>query len=108
MFVIFLRVCVIAAALSTAAASMAGTVEVSLQGLNCALCSDSMKAQLKHMSGAEEVLPRLECGLLFLEMAPGARVNELSLGLALQSNGFTMKSVKPTNMSLAEARDLSC
>lgn len=108
MFTKHLRAGLLLAALATSAAAMAGTVEVSLQGLNCALCSDAMKAQLKHMSGAEEVLPRLECGLLFLEMAPGARVNELSLGLALQSNGFTMKAVKPTNMSLAEARDLSC
>lgn len=108
MFTKYLRAGLMVAALATSAAAVADTLEVSLQGLNCALCGEAMKTQLKTMSGAQAVVPHLECGVLFLDMPPGAKVDESRLGLALLSDGFTLKSVKPTNMSLAQARDMTC
>jgi copper chaperone CopZ len=103
-----LRAGLMVAALATSAAVMADTMEVSLQGLNCALCSEAMKTQLKKLSGAQSVLPHLDCGVIFLDMPTGAKVDETRLGLALLSDGFTLKSVKPANMSLAQARDMTC
>lgn len=104
----FLRPVVATVALSTSAVALAGTLELSLQGLNCALCGDQMKAALKKLSGADAVIPHLECGKLFLDMPAGAKVDEGQLGIALLSEGFTLNSVKPTNMSLAQAKDLTC
>ncbi|MEX3983966.1 hypothetical protein AB4Y45_33815 [Paraburkholderia sp. EG287A] len=103
-----LRAGLMLAAFITSAAAMADTLEVSLQGLNCALCGEKMKSQLKKVSGANEVVPHLDCGVLFLDVPPGVKVDESQLGLALLSDGFTLKEVKPTNMSLAQARDMTC
>jgi hypothetical protein len=102
------RVALMLVALASSAAAMADTLEVSLQGLNCALCGESMKKELKQLAGASEVVPHLDCGVLFLEVPPGTRVNEGKLGLALLADGFTLKDVKSTNMSLAQARDMTC
>lgn len=103
----FLRVGAIALAVLLANAASAETLEVALEGLNCALCGEAMKDRLKQVSGAHDVEPKLECGRLYLDVPPGAKVSEGGLGMVLLSNGFTLKSVKPTNMSLAEVRATS-
>lgn len=87
-----------------APATPSQTVEIAVEGLNCALCSEAMKSQLKKLAGATDIEPRLECGRIYLDVPQGARVNEGALSFTLMSNGFNLKGVKPADKSIAQVR----
>lgn len=91
---------------STAAVSQADstTLELAVFGLNCSLCSAEMKTKLKALSGARDIEPRLECGKIYLDMPPGARLNERNLSATLLQNGFTFEGAKPSKKSIADVR----
>lgn len=86
------------------AAAARQTLEVAVDGLNCALCSEAMKTSLKKVAGASDLEPRLECGRIYLEVDPSATLNEAGLSFALMSNGFNFKGVRPVSQSLAQVR----
>lgn len=88
-------------------APSSNTVEVSVVGLNCSLCSEEMKTNLKTLSGAQDIEPRLECGKIYLAMPPGAQLNERLLSAALLKNGFTYEGAKPATKTLAAVRKTS-
>lgn len=84
--------------------AQAETVEVSVEGLNCALCSEAMKTSLKTAVGARDIEPRLECGRIYLEVERASQVNEGALMFTLTSNGFNLRSIRPSSMSIAQLR----
>lgn len=88
------------------ATSTSSTIEVSVQGLNCALCGDAMKASLKKVTGAKDLEPRLECGVIYLEMPPekASSLNEAGLSFTLMANGFNFKGARPVPESLSQLR----
>lgn len=86
------------------AAATPQTLEVDVEGLNCALCTEAMKQEMKHKAGALDIEPRLECGRIYLSMPPGQKLNEGALSFMLLSNGFNLKGVKPAGKSLAQVR----
>lgn len=85
-------------------AAVPPTLEVEVEGLNCALCTEAMKQEIKHKSGALDIEPRLECGRIYLSMPAGQKLNEGALSFMLMSNGFNLKGVKPAGKSLAQVR----
>ena len=91
---------------TTYAAAPVQTLEVSVQGLNCALCGDAMKSTLKQITGARDIEPRLDCGRIYLEVpAEKARqFNEAGLSYSLTANGFNLEGVRPVEQSLAQVR----
>ncbi len=89
---------------STPAPAARQTLEVAVDGLNCALCSEAMKTSLKKVAGATDLEPRLECGRIYLEVDPSATLNEAGLSFALMSNGFNFKGVRPVPQSLKQVR----
>ncbi len=103
---------VLAALLAVATASYAGvshtsasdTIELQVEGLNCALCSEAMKADLKRVAGATDIEPKLECGRIYLQVAPGATLNEGAINMTLLANGFNLKSLQPSAQALSLVR----
>lgn len=83
------------------------TLELAVFGLNCSLCSEEMKTKLKSVSGARDIEPRLECGKIYLDMPPGARMDIRGLSAVLLQNGFTYEGAKPAKKTLAEVRKTS-
>jgi hypothetical protein len=82
------------------------TLRVAVEGLNCALCGDGMRASLKKVTGARDLEPRLECGAIYLEV-PFEKVsslNEAGLTFTLLSNGFNFKGIQPVPESLSKVR----
>ena len=98
----------LATALTQAApATASSTLELSVEGLNCSLCSEEMKGKLKRLAGATDIEHRLECGKIYLDMPQGARLNENNLTSILLSNGFTYQGAKPSAKSLSDVRKTS-
>jgi hypothetical protein len=84
--------------------NMSETVQVDVEGLNCALCSESMKTSMLEISGAHDIEPRLECGRIYLEVTKGQRPNRWNLSNYLMTKGFNLKNITITNHSIAEIR----
>lgn len=84
--------------------SGSNTLELQVEGLNCALCSEAMKADLKKAAGATDIEPKLECGRIYLQVAPGATVNESAINMTLLANGFNLKSLQPSAQALSLIR----
>lgn len=89
---------------SALAAVPTQTVEVAVEGLNCALCSEAMKLEMKRKAGALDIEPRLECGRIYLSLPAGQKLNEGALSFMLLSNGFNLKGVKPSDKNLSLIR----
>jgi copper chaperone CopZ len=101
---LILSALLLAASCLNANAAESQTVEVGVEGLNCTLCSDALKAKLKTLAGARDIEPRLECGKIYLEVPPDARLNERAVEAALRSNGFNYTGIKPASKSIAAVR----
>ncbi|KWT95525.1 MULTISPECIES: hypothetical protein [unclassified Variovorax] len=92
----------------SATAAHADTLEVKVDGLNCALCSDQMRASLLKAADATAIEPKLECGVIFLETEKSPVATEAALGWTLTSHGFNLKSVERSRKTLEEVRNLKC
>lgn len=80
------------------------TMELQVEGLNCTLCSEAMRAGLLKAAGGRDIEPRLECGRIFVEVPAGAVLNEGAINFTLQANGFNLKGVAKTPRSLEQVR----
>ena len=79
-------------------------VTLNVEGLNCAACTDDVKAALKQASQATRVDSHMECGRIYLSTPANAKVNELAIRLALSSNGINLKNVEASIMPLESVR----
>ncbi len=86
------------------APSTSQTLELHVEGLNCALCSEAMRASLLKATGGRDIEPRLECGRIFVEVPQGAVLNESAVNFTLQANGFNLKDVAKASRSLEQVR----
>lgn len=80
--------------------------EVSVFGLNCGPCGEALRAQMQSTAGALDLEAKLECGKIFVDMAEGMQLNEGGLNLILLSKGYTLKGVKDSQISVAQAREM--
>lgn len=99
-----LLLCALATSVWAGPSSTRGLVELEVDGLNCALCSEAMKSALKKAAGAKDIEPRLECGRIYLEMDKSASVNESAVNFTLLANGFNLKGTQTSTKSMAEVR----
>lgn len=99
-----------AAALAAPLDGTAGSiVEVQVSGLNCALCSEAMRASLVKAVGATDIEPKLECGSIYLQIPKNATFNEGALGFTLQANGYNLKKVLVSDKTMRDIRtEKSC
>ncbi len=88
----------------TKPSSTLSLVELEVDGLNCALCSEAMKSALKSAAGAKDIEPRLECGRIYLEVAQGVPLNEAAVNFTLLANGFNLKGTQPSAKTMAQVR----
>lgn len=93
-----------ASVISTAAA--AATKEISVFGLNCGPCGEQLRTQMQETAGATDLVAQLECGRIFVELPDGATLNHAGLSLLLLSKGYTLKGVKDSQVSVAQAREM--
>lgn len=89
-------------------AVMAKTVQVEVDGLNCALCSEEMKSSLKTAAHADKVVPRLECGRIYFDLVGSNTLDEAALRKALLSSGFTMGAVSAVNSPIDVVGHAAC
>jgi hypothetical protein len=94
--------------LLASAGAFANTVQVEVDGLNCALCSEKMKTTLMTVAHADTVVPRLDCGKIFFDVSRGSQFNEVGLRTTLLSEGFTMGAVREMSASAATLGAASC
>jgi len=100
---------VFATALTLAfATAQATTLEVKVEGLNCALCSAHLKETLKQAANASAIEPRLECGSIYLETNETPARTEAAISWPLTSNGFNLKSVEPSSRTIEQAKAMKC
>ena len=83
------------------------TLEMSVEGLNCALCSEALRSKMKAAAGAKDIEPRLECGRVYLEVPRGKQLNEAAMTFLLSANGFNLKGIKPADKSIPQVRKLA-
>ena len=98
----------IGALLLVSATAFARTVQVDVDGLNCALCSAEMKKSLTSVAHADKVVTRLDCGKIYFEISEGAQLNEVGLRTTLLSQGFTMGDVHDLNAPLDSLEHAKC
>lgn len=84
------------------------TLEVKLEGLNCALCSAHLTEALKQATGASAIEPRLECGSIFMETNETPARTEAAISWPLLTNGFNLKSVEPSEKTMDQAKAMKC
>jgi hypothetical protein len=96
------------ALLAVSALAMAKTVQVDVDGLNCALCSEEMKTQLKAAAHADKVVPRLECGRIYFSLAGNEKLDEAGLRSKLLQSGFTMGAVTDVQSPIEVAGAAKC
>ena len=94
--------------LAASAVAMAKTVEVEVDGLNCALCSEEMKTKLKSVAHADKVVPRLECGRIYFGLPPGGELDATNLRKTLLQSGFVMGAVSDVNSPIDVAGAAKC
>lgn len=95
-------------ALSALAPAHAAVLELQVQGLNCTLCSDEMKAEMMISGRASALEPKLECGVIFVETAIPKEQAKAALEPTLTKNGFNLLGVSESKLSMAEAGKLPC
>lgn len=83
------------------------TLEMSVEGLNCALCSEALRSKMKTAASARDIEPRLECGRVYLEVPRGHQLNEAAMTFLLSANGFNLKGIKPADKSIPQVRKLA-
>lgn len=86
-----------------ASTCFAKTVEVAVDGLNCALCSEKMKTQLKQAAGASHVVPRLDCGKIYFDLSKEKQLDEGALRMTLLTSGYSMTGVKDISVPADKA-----
>ncbi len=102
--VLFAATCAMAAPSESPKPGAEQTIELHVDGLNCALCSEAMKASLVKAAGAKAIEPRLECGRIYLQLDKAAQLNEGAVNMTLMANGFNLKSVQPSSKSWSAVR----
>ncbi|KWU17916.1 hypothetical protein [Burkholderia cenocepacia] len=103
-----MRAFLVAVLALTAISANAATLEAKVEGLNCALCSAHLRETLRVATQSTAVEPRLDCGSIFLETNVSPAAAEAAISWPLTSNGFTLKAVSPSALSLDQVKGMKC
>lgn len=89
-------------------AAVPDVLELRVEGMNCSLCSDKLQAQLTQVTHANALVPKLECGLIFISTETSVRDVDAAVAWPLLSNGFNLKGVKLSSRSIEQAKGMTC
>lgn len=99
-FHLFLAITLLAAAKTSAAA----TIEMTVNGLVCAFCAQGIEKKLKKFTATAEVIVSLEHRLVAVSVKDGQDIADADLRKALTDAGYTVKSIERTDTPIADLR----
>lgn len=71
------------------------SVELTVHGLSCPLCSNNLDGQLRRVAGVEDAVIDLETGAVTVNFAEGHAVSREDLARAVRDAGFTLRDIRP-------------
>ena len=80
-------------------------VELTLGGLECASCAQSVDRSLKRIRGVESAEFRMKESVAVMDLAPGNKVELARIRDAMKGIGYTPKSAKVTARGEAREQD---
>lgn len=100
-----LQTCVMLMMLMVTAASSAGTIEMTVNGLVCAFCAQGIEKKLKKFPATADIVVNLEHRLVAVSLKDGQDIADADLRKALTDAGYTVKSIERTDTPIAEVRE---
>jgi copper chaperone CopZ len=92
------------AALGATSVAAAGTIEMTVHGLVCSFCAQSVEKTLRKNPATEDVVISLEHRLVVVSTKPGADIPDETLRKALEASGYDVKAIVRTERSIASIR----
>jgi copper chaperone CopZ len=99
------RILLILVALGAAAGARAETIEMTVHGLVCAFCVNSVEKALRKNPATQDVVISLERKLVVVETRPGADIGDDELRKVLQETGYDVKRIVRTDRTVASIRE---
>lgn len=92
-------------ALGAAFGARAETIEMTVHGLVCAFCVNSVEKALRKNPATQDVVISLERKLVVVQTRPGADIGDEELRKVLKDTGYDVKSIVRTERSVASIRE---
>jgi copper chaperone CopZ len=92
-------------AFGAASVAAAGTIEMTVNGLVCAFCVQTVEKTLRKNPATEDVVISLEHRLVVVATKPGADILDETLRKALRDVGYDVKAIVRTDRSIASIRE---
>ena len=91
--------------LAVTATSVAGTIEMTVNGLVCAFCAQGIEKRLKKFPATAEVVVSLEHRLVAVSLKDGHDIPDADLRKALTDAGYTVKAISRSETPIADVRE---
>jgi copper chaperone CopZ len=92
-------------ALGASFGARAQTIEMTVHGLVCAFCVNSVEKALRKNPATQDVVISLERKLVVVETRPGTDIGDDVLRQALKDTGYDVKKIVRTDRSIASIRE---
>jgi copper chaperone CopZ len=94
----------LASSLLASASALAGTIEMTVNGLVCAFCAQGIEKTLRKNPATADVVVSLEQRLVAVSTKEGQDISDVTLTKALTDAGYNVKAIKRTDTPLTEIR----
>jgi copper chaperone CopZ len=91
-------------ALAFTGTAVAGTIELTVNGLVCGFCAQGIDKTLRKNPATSDVFVSLENRLVAIETKPNADITDEVLRKALQDAGYDVKAIARTDRALDSLR----
>jgi mercuric ion binding protein len=99
-----LKILLLLAGLSAAAAANATTIEMTVNGLVCGFCAQGIEKTLRKDPATDEVFVSLEHRLVAVATKPDADITDDTLREALKDSGYDVVAITRTERPIATIR----
>ena len=99
------RLFIVLAALLTASAAHAETIEMEVHGLVCGFCARGIEKTLRKNPATADVYVSLEDKLVAVALHEGSDIPDVELTKAMTDAGYKVKDIQRTTTSIAELRE---
>jgi copper chaperone CopZ len=100
-----LRLIIVLAALLSAGAAHAETIEMEVHGLVCGFCARGIEKTLRKNPATADVYVSLEDKLVAVALHDGSDIPDAELKKEMTNAGYTVKDIQRTTTSIAELRE---